>query len=304
VTYLITGATGFLGRRLVELLLSAGHDVQYLGRRRDPSMDRRAAFHHWTDPLNTFPPVDSVPRLHAVIHLAAEPIAQRWTGTVKHNIRESRTAVTRNLVDALGRLRHKPGVLVSSSAIGYYGDRGDEVLTEESAPGHDFLAEVCTAWEREAGRAQEMEIRVVKVRTGIVLGPGGALQQMLPVFRLGLGGRLGTGKQWMSWIHRDDLLNMMIWASENTAVEGPLNGTAPHPVMNEEFTKVLARTMRRPAVIPVPKFAVRLFLGELADFLFHSARAVPSVAEQFGFRYQFDYLTQALAAVLAETQSP
>src|SRR5690349_20798093 len=200
MTYLITGATGFLGRRLVELLLSAGHDVQYLGRRRDLSMDPRAAFHHWKDPSHTLPPLDSVPRLDAVIHLAGEPIAQRWSESVKRNIRESRTLVTRNLVNALGTLRYQPGVLVSSSAIGYYGDRGDEVLTEESPPGEDFLADVSTAWEREAGCARELGIRVVTVRTGIVLGPGGALEQMLPPFRLGLGGRLGSGRQWMSWI--------------------------------------------------------------------------------------------------------
>ena len=184
----------------------------------------------------------AVPLCDAVIHLAGEPIAQRWTSEAKKRIRESRILRTRDLVDGIGQLPHKPGVFISASAIGYYGNRGNEVLTEESAPGKDFLADVCVHWEEEADRAREFGLRVVKVRNGMVLGEdGGALKRLLPLFRMGLGGRLGSGKQWVSWIHRDDLLRMLIWAAANPNIAGVLNGTAPEPVTNAQFTRDLAQ---------------------------------------------------------------
>jgi uncharacterized protein (TIGR01777 family) len=299
MTYLITGATGFIGRSLVESLLADGHSVNYLSRKIDRSMNLRAAFHHWEDPETTLPPLTSVPRCDAVIHLAGEPVAQRWTEEVKRKIRDSRVAGTRNLIEAIGLMRHKPSVLVSSSAVGYYGDRGDEVLTEESKPGKDFLAEVCVEWEREALRATELGLRVVPIRTGVVLASGGgALQKMLPPFQFGIGGRFGNGKQWTPWIHRDDLLRLFRFAAETQSVDGPMNGTAPEPVTNSEFTRALASAIHRPALLPIPKFGLRLLLGEMADFLVESIRAVPAAAERQGFSFTYSHLQSALNAVL------
>jgi uncharacterized protein (TIGR01777 family) len=211
--YLITGATGFIGMRLTQRLLAQGDSVQYLGRRRSSHIDPRAAFQVWENPVTTIAPLDAVSRCDALIHLAGEPIAQRWTSEIKKRIADSRVLATRNLVAGIARMRHKPRVLVSASAIGYYGNRGDEILTEDTAPGSGFLAEVCTGWEREAKAAAELGLRVVRIRIGVVLAKeGGALAQMLPPFRLGVGGPFGDGKQWMSWIHRDDLVRMLCWA--------------------------------------------------------------------------------------------
>ena len=270
----ITGASGFIGRHLLKSLAQAGHSVCAL---------RRHA-----------PPVES----DVVIHLAGEPVAQRWTAEARQRIRESRIAGTRNLVDALGRLPRRPKALICASAIGYYGSRGDEILTESSAPGSGFLPEVCVAWEREAQAAESFGIRVVRMRTGLVLAAGGgALQRMLPPFRMGVGGRLGSGRQWMSWIHLEDLTAMFLFAVESQ-VRGPLNGVAPQPATNSEFTRELARRLRRPAVFPVPEFALRLLFGEMADVLLASQRVVPAAAQAAGFRFRFPQLAQALAALL------
>jgi uncharacterized protein (TIGR01777 family) len=270
----ITGASGFIGRHLMRSLAQAGHSVCAL---------RRHA-----------PPAES----DVVIHLAGEPVAQRWTAEARQRIRESRIAGTRNLVDALGRLPRRPKALICASAIGYYGSRGDEILTESSAPGSGFLPEVCVAWEREAQAAESFGIRVVRMRTGLVLAAGGgALQRMLPPFRMGVGGRLGSGRQWMSWIHLEDLTAMFQFAVESQ-VRGPLNGVAPHPVANSEFTRELAQALWRPAVFPVPEFALRLLFGEMADVLLASQRVVPAAAQAAGFRFRFPQLAQALAALL------
>ncbi|MFZ0591510.1 MAG: TIGR01777 family oxidoreductase [Bryobacteraceae bacterium] len=301
MTYLVTGATGFIGKRLVETLLAGGHSVHYLGRKRSAAMDLRAAFHPWPEPQRTLAPLDSVPRCDAIVNLAGESLAQRWTAEVKKEIENSRTLVTRNLVEALSRVHHKPGVLVSASGVGYYGDRGDEVLTEQSPPGSGgFLAHVCAEWEREAERAGEAGLRVVRIRIGVVLSAeGGALHKMLPPFRLGVGGRLGDGRQWMSWIHRDDLIGMIRWAAENDAVSGALNGTAPEPVTNQQFTRVLARALHRPAMLPVPRFALRVMLGEMSDVLFESARAIPAIAQSRGFPFNYDRLVDAIGRELS-----
>jgi uncharacterized protein len=302
MTYLITGATGFLGRRLVEMLLADGHSVNYLARKYDRSMNPRAAFHCWENPETTLPPLSSVPRCHAVMHFAGEPIAQRWSDEVKQRIRASRLTGTHNLVEAIGLWKHKPNALVSSSAIGYYGNRKDEVLTEASGPGKGFLAEVCLGWEAEADRARELGVRVVKIRTGVVLGPdGGALKQMLPPFQFGVGGKFGDGKQWMSWIHREDLLRMFRFAADTEGVEGALNGTAPQPVTNAEFTHLLAKAVHRPALIPIPKFGLRLVLGEMAEFLFDSARAMPEAAIRQGFSFTYKQLQDALKPLIHKT---
>jgi uncharacterized protein len=300
VTYLVAGATGFIGKPLVEMLLARGHSVHYLGRKRSTAMDSRAAFHPWPEPQKMLPPLDSVPRCNVVVNLAGESIGQIWTAAIKKEIENSRTLTTRNLVEALSGLRHKPGVLVNASGIGYYGERGDEILTEESAPGSDFLARVCTEWEHEAERANESGLRVVRIRIGVVLSAeGGALHKMLPPFRLGLGGRLGDGRQWVSWIHRDDLLGLICWAAENDAVSGPVNGTAPEPVTNRQFTRVLARALHRPAILPAPRFALKIVLGQMSSILLESARALPGVAQRHRFTFSYDRLVDAVAHELS-----
>ena len=270
----ISGASGFIGRHLLKSLATAGHSPRALSRHA--------------------PPAES----DVVIHLAGEPIAQRWTAEAKRRIRESRVAGTSNLVEALGRLPHRPEALICASAIGYYGSRGDEILTESSAPGSGFLPEVCVAWEREAQAAEAFGMRVVRVRTGIVLDSnGGALVRMLPPFRMGVGGRLGTGRQWMSWIHLEDLAALFQFAVESQ-VRGPLNAVAPHPVTNADFTRELALALRRPAMFPVPEFALRLLFGEMAGVLLDSQRVAPAAAEAAGFRFRFPQLAAALAALL------
>jgi uncharacterized protein len=299
MTYLITGATGFVGRPLVERLLEEGHGVSYLGRKRSGSFDTRAAFFHWQNPEKTLPPLETAPRMDAIIHLAGEPVAQRWTAEVKDRIRSSRIEGTRNLVAAIGKLKHKPKVLVSASAVGYYGNRGDDVLTEASKPGSGFLPDLCAEWEREADGAREFGVRVVHIRIGIVLGPGGgALGEMLTPFKFGLGGTLGDGRQWMPWIHCGDLLRMVEFVAENDAVSGAWNGTAPEPATNEVFTKTLAKVMRRPAVFALPKFVVRGAFGEMMDVLFYSIRAIPAAPEKAGFTFEYNQLERALRAVL------
>jgi len=273
----ITGASGFIGRHLMKSLAEAGHSPRALSRHA--------------------PPAESLREADAVIHLAGEPLAQRWTAEAKRRIRESRVAGTRNLVAALATLPRRPDALICASAIGYYGSRGDEILTESSAPGSGFLPEVCVAWEREAQAAEAFGMRVVRVRTGLVLDAGGgALVRMLPPFRMGLGGRLGSGRQWMSWIHLEDLTALFQFAVESQ-VRGPLNAVAPNPVTNSEFTRELARALRRPAVFPVPGFALRLLFGEMADVLLASQRVAPGAAQAAGFRFRFPQLAPALASL-------
>ena len=297
MNYLVTGASGFIGRRVVGRLLADGHSVNYLARNRATRMDSRAAFHVWNAEQPA--PLDSIPRLDAIIHLAGEPIAQRWNSEVKRRIYESRVTGTRNLVAAIGKLNHKPSVLVSASAIGYYGDRGDEILIEPSPPGQGFLAELCVKWEREAFRAADSGLRVAVVRIATVLGKeGGALKKMLPAFRLGIGGKFGDGRQWMSWIHVEDLVELILFIAGRSGVSGVLNASSPQPVRNEAFTRELAEAVHRPAILPAPRFALRLALGEMSDFLFASARVQPKATEQAGFHFRYPDLSEALRNVL------
>jgi hypothetical protein len=299
MTFLITGATGFIGKKLAHRLLVRGDAVNYLGRERNSQLDSRVAYHPWSN-LKELPPLNTMPRLDAIVHLAGEPIAQRWTQAAKKRIYTSRVEGTRQLVTAIGRLRHKPAVLVSASAIGYYGDRGDETLIERSAWGNGFLTDVCRDWEREALRAREFGLRVVTPRFATVLGrEGGALPKMLPPFRLGLGGKLGDGRQWISWIHIDDLLRLVLFAVENRAVHGALNASSPKPVTNAEFTRTLATALQRPAILPVPKIVLKLALGELAGLLLGSLRVLPQATEQAGFRFERPKLAGALVSLLS-----
>jgi hypothetical protein len=274
----ISGASGFIGRHLLKSLATAGHSPRALSRHA--------------------PPAESLREADVIIHLAGEPIAQRWTSQAKQRIRESRVAGTHHLVEVLATLPRRPEALICASAIGYYGSRGDEILTESSAPGSGFLPELCVAWEREAQAAEAFGMRVVRMRTGVVLDAGGgALQRMLPPFRMGVGGRLGNGRQWMSWIHLEDLAGLFQFAVESQ-VRGPLNGVAPYPATNSDFTHELARALRRPAVFPVPEFALRLLFGEMADVLLASQRVSPTAAEAAGFRFRFPQLAPALASLL------
>jgi uncharacterized protein len=296
----VTGATGFIGNRLVHELLRAGHSIHALGRKRNEGLPQAVAFTEWRS-TETEPPAESLATADAIVNLAGEPVAQRWTPEVKERIRSSRVDGTRSLVNALSKQSHRPQVLVCASAIGYYGSRGDEVLTEMSTPGSDFLAQVVVDWEQSAQRAEDLGIRVVPLRFGVVLGKdGGALTKMLPPFRLGLGGRLASGEQWMSWIHVDDVVGLLGFALENPAVRGPMNATAPQPVTNAQFTRELAAALHRPAIFPVPQFALKLLFGEMAGVILASQRVIPKAARSIGFEFQYPELRPALARLLTE----
>src|SRR5580658_912554 len=293
----ISGGTGFIGRRIVDRLLRDGHYVGVWSRK--PGNEKRTAVASFTwDPLQGEPPAESVNTMDAVIHLAGEPVAQRWNDAVKGRIRDSRVLGTRRLVETIGSVQHKPKVLVCASAIGWYGDRGDEVLTEASTPGSGFLADVCQGWEAEADRAAEFGLRVVRLRIGFVLGKGGgALAQMVPAFRAFVGGRLGSGKQWMPWIHVGDVAEMFAHAVEND-IAGVWNATAPNPVTNAEFTREMGKALHRPAVFPVPPFALKLAFGELGRHMLDSSRVVPEAALKAGFQFGYPELAGALRDLL------
>jgi uncharacterized protein (TIGR01777 family) len=293
----ISGGTGFIGRRIVERLLQDGHYVGVWSRK--PGRERRTAVASFSwDPMQGEPPAESVNTMDAVIHLAGEPVAQRWNEGAKRRIRDSRVLGTRRLVEAIGRVQHKPSVLVCASAIGWYGDRGDEVLIETSTPGSGFLADVCRSWEAEADRAAEFGLRVVKLRIGFVLGKdGGALARIAPAFRAFVGGRLGSGKQWMPWIHETDVADLFVHAVGND-ISGVWNATAPNPVTNVEFTREMGKVLHRPALFPVPPFALKLAFGEMGQHILDSARVIPDAALKAGFGFQYPELGLALRDLL------
>jgi len=298
---LISGVTGFIGTRLAETLARQGHEVWGLSR--NPESARKKvpqlsdAF-AW-NPMTQQPPANALTDVDALVHLAGETVTGRWTEKKKQRIRDSRVLGTRNLVAGLESSKRRPPVLVAGSAIGWYGDKGDKKLTEEMKPGRDFLAETCERWEAEADRAERLGVRVVCVRTGIVLGPGGgALQAMLLPFKLGAGGPLGSGKQWWSWIHRDDLVAIMQLAIENDAMRGPYNGTAPEPVRQKEFAKVLGKVLHRPAFMPAPAFALKLVLGGFSSELLGSKRVLPQGVQRQNFEFAHPQLEGALRDIL------
>jgi uncharacterized protein (TIGR01777 family) len=296
MNFLITGATGFIGRRLIARLHRSGHFVSVFTRHVEHRDDRNVGQYYWD--MNSPAPAEPFQNVDVVIHLAGEPIAQRWNYHVKHKIRESRVLGTRHLVEGMGRLKKPPPVLISASAIGYYGDRADELLTEESIAGTGFLPEVCAAWEHESERARPLGVRVVHIRTGIVLGPeGGALKQMLLPFKFGVGGRLGDGLQWMSWIHIDDLVDLYLFTAEN-AIAGPVNGVAPLAARNDVFTRLLGETLHRPAIFPVPVIALKLLYGEMSQVLLESQRVKPRVALDAGFQFRHPDLPETLQNLL------
>lgn len=293
----MTGATGLIGRRLMKILAAEGHSLHVLSRHAGTNLPAGVKLSAW-DPMKGEPPADSLRDADAMIHLAGEPIAQRWDEELKRKIRDSRVNGTRNLVQALSKLSTRPAALICASAIGYYGSRGDEVLTEASAPGTGYLPEVCVAWEKEALAAEALGIRVAPVRTGIVLDPrGGALQKMLTPFRMGVGGKLGSGRQWMSWIHLEDLAGIYKFALQQP-VRGPVNGVAPNPVVNADFTRALGGAVKRPAIFPVPEFGLKLLFGEMSSVLLDSQRVLPQKAVTEGYHYRFPQLDAALADLL------
>jgi uncharacterized protein (TIGR01777 family) len=294
----VTGSTGFIGNRLVHELLRAGHSIHALGRKRNEGLPQAVAFTEWRS-TETEPPTESLATADAIVNLAGEPVAQRWTPEVKRRIRSSRVDGTRNLVNGLAKQSNRPRVLVCASAIGYYGSRGDEVLSETSAPGSDFLAQVVINWEQAARQAEALGIRVVSLRFGVVLGKvGGALAKMLPPFKLGVGGRLASGQQWMSWIHVDDVIGLIQFSLENSAARCPMNATSPHPVTNAEFTRDLAAALHRPAIFPVPRFALKTLFGEMAEVILGSQRVIPQATQSAGFQFQYPELKPALARLL------
>ena len=274
----ITGGSGFIGRAVADRLRAAGHAVTSIS-------------------LRTTPPPEDFAGCDAIVHLAGEPVAQRWTAAARERIRESRIEGTRSLVAAL-RIE-PPRVLISASAVGYYGSRGDEILAEDAAPAADFLGQVAAGWEREARVAEEFGVRVVTPRIGVVLGRGGgALARMLPPFQWGLGGRLGTGRQWMSWVHLDDLVALIEFAIADSTLSGPVNAVSPQPVTNAEFTRALAAVLHRPAIFPVPAAALKLLFGEMAQVLLTGQRVIPEAALRAGFEFRYSDVGRALAASL------
>lgn len=292
---LITGATGLIGQELSKYLETQGHTIYSLtrGKGGDHAI-------HW-DPEAEQINRPAIEGFDAVVHLAGENIAEgRWTKAKKQRILDSRVDGTEFLCNVLANLVNPPKVLISSSAIGWYGSRGDELLTEKSGPGEGFLADVCKQWEAATEKAKKAGIRVVNLRTGVVLSnKGGALAKMLLPFKLGAGGVIGNGKQWMSWIGLEDLVRMIEFAITNQTVSGPLNGVAPGAVTNREFTKTLGKVLHRPTIFPMPAFVARIAFGEMADaLLLSSSKVVPKTATENGFKFRWNRLEDCLEAII------
>jgi uncharacterized protein (TIGR01777 family) len=292
----LAGGTGLLGRALHGRLHTAGHQVLVLTRQPQPGQTHQRP---WKPDGTAGPWAEALAGADAVVNLVGEGIADaRWTVTRKAALRSSRLLATRSLVAAIREVPERPAAFVSASAVGYYGAHGDEVVTETTPPGADFLATLGVEWEREAEDASSLT-RLALLRTGLVMDrSGGALGKMLLPFRLGIGGRLGSGTQYMPWIHWADWVSLVVWIIETREARGAFNLTAPTPVNNAEFTRTLARTLNRPALIPVPGFALRLALGELATALLTGQRAIPARAQQMGFTFRFDELEPALRDLL------
>jgi len=295
----VTGATGMIGAELVRALVERGDEVTALSRdaeRASEALGVPAA--GWAHPKAEQPPLDALRGRDGVVHLLGEVIAQRWSDDAKREIRDSRVLSTRNLVDALGELapEERPRVLVSGSGAGWYGHRGDERLDEStSEPGHDFLAQLSVDWEAEARRAEELGVRVVLNRTGVVLSEsGGALEKMLPFFKAGIGGPVAGGRQYVPWVHVDDVVGATIFSLEHEEARGPVNVTAPEPATNTELSKALGRVLRRPAFAPVPGLAVKALYGQMAEIVITGQRAVPGRLEELGYRFRWPELDPAL----------
>lgn len=297
---IVAGGTGFIGSALCERLLERGHSLTLLTRARSPqTISPNKKWITW-DPSSGSEREDLVDGADGVINLAGEPIAaRRWTAAQKERIRSSRIHTTRALVAAIAKAREKPRFLINSSAVGYYGAHGDEAITERDGPGDDFLARVCVDWEEEARRAEGYGVRVIRLRTGVVLGRGGgALAKMVPPFKFFVGGPLGSGRQWMSWIHIEDEIGLIVFLLENSKAQGAVNATAPNPLTMKDFCKSLGSVLRRPSWAPVPAFALRLMFGEMAEMLLTGQRVLPEVALRLGYRFRYPTLSEALRACM------
>jgi uncharacterized protein (TIGR01777 family) len=299
---LVTGATGFVGRRLLAMLddpIVLSRDAE----RAKKSLGGNVRTMAW-DPNKEPAPLAAFEQVDTIFHLAGDPVADgRWNDEKRRRIRDSRTIGTANLVRGIAASGAKPTTLVSASAIGYYGSRGDEILDESATAGDDFLAKVCVEWEREAVHAESLGVRTSMARIGIVLGRGGALQKMLLPFKLGLGGRLGAGRQWMSWVHVDDVVGMMLHAAGDSMMRGPFNAVGPAPVTNRDFTKALGRTVHRPTIFPVPPFMLKLAIGDFAEVLLASQRCVPTRMQAAGYRFKYSTVDDALVASVGGSNS-
>jgi uncharacterized protein len=296
----VTGATGLIGTRLVRALQARGDEVTVLSR--DALRAREALgdvdAHAWT-PLDGPAPAAALGGRDGVVHLAGEPVAQRWSDAARRRIHDTRERGTRNLVEGLGAADPRPRVLVSASGVDYYGPGGDKPLTEESPPGDDFLAQVCVAWEREAQAASELGLRVVNVRTAVVLdASGGALGKMLPFFRLGIGGPVAGGRQYMPWIHADDIVGIYLAALDDESWSDPVNAGVADPPTNRAFSRALGRALHRPAFAPIPALAVRLLYGDMAAIVTDGQRIVPTRVLEHGYAFRHTELDEALRDAL------
>jgi uncharacterized protein (TIGR01777 family) len=292
--HLITGGSGFIGSALCRSLIADGHSVVVLTRDVQRAQRRLPAQVILVERLADVGDVD------AVVNLAGENLAdRRWTAARKQALRDSRLATTHGLIDWMAGRTQRPHVLVSGSAVGWYGPRGDEELGEDASPGSDFAARLCRDWEAEAEKAGALGVRVCRIRTGIVLdASGGALAKMLLPFRLGLGGRFGDGRQWMSWIAREDEVRLIRWLLGSESAQGAYNATAPAPVTNADFTRMLGVALHRAAILPAPAFALRLMLGEMAELLLSGQRVIPVRAQAEGFRFRYFDLSSALRTIV------
>lgn len=296
----ITGASGFIGTALCQQLLQQGHTLTLFtrGAPREPNTGVKR-WHHWTP--GTLRDWDSeLDGVDGVINLAGEPIAEiKWSATQRRRLEKSRVDSTHVLVQGCAKAKHTPKFLINASAVGYYGPHGDEIITEEAPAGADFLSQLCLNWEAEAMRAERLGMRVVRLRTGIVLGRGGgALEKMVPPFKWFTGGPLSSGKQWMSWIHLEDQVRLILYLIENQQAAGPINATAPNPARNKDFSRALGKVLHRPSWMPVPGFILRIGLGDMADMLLTGQRVMPAAAQKLGFEFRYPNLPEALQACM------
>ncbi len=294
----ITGATGFIGSALCDRLSEVGHSLVIISSRPAPNqLPNNREWVTWK-PGQAGPWEQAVDGVDAVINLAGEPIpAKRWTPAQKEKIRSSRINTTRALVVAMGKAKKKPRLLINSSAIGYYGPRGDEAVVEGTEPGNDFVSQICIEWEEEAQKAKSFGVRVVCLRTGIVLGKGGgALKKMVLPFKLFAGGPIGSGQQWVSWIQLEDEVGLIVYLLEKEGASGAVNATAPHPVTMKELSKTLGKVLHRPSWAPVPAFALRVLMGEMADVVVTGQRVLPEKAQELGYTFKHPELSEALRA--------
>jgi uncharacterized protein len=296
----VTGATGMIGRALVRALRERDDDVAVLSRDSQRASRQLGVKAFSWQPAHGPPPAEALEGREGVINLLGEPIAQRWTDSARQRIFASRELGTRNLVAGLRESGPRMRVLVSQSGVGWYGPHGDERLDESAPSGDDFEAQVVVAWEREAQRAEDLGLRVVRTRTGVVLsGSGGALEKMLPPFKLGVGGPVAGGRQYLSWVHLDDVVRAMLFCLDNKEASGPINLTAPEPVTNSELSKALGRVLHRPAFMPVPALAVKLLYGEMSSIVTTGKRAIPKRLTELGYEFEYTDVEAALRAALS-----